>query len=75
MADEKRPSAASRSALVIAEYKKYTSQPAHQLAGVAMSRSLFVATPLSGFRLPCIWAFLTSHPAGSHSSLWNPARL
>jgi len=24
--------------------------PAHQLAGVARSRSLFVATPLSGFR-------------------------
>ena len=39
---------------------KYALRPAHQLAGVARGRSLFVATPLSGFRDPCIWAFLSS---------------
>ena len=34
--------------------------PTHQLVGVARCRSLFVATPLSGLREPCIWAFLIS---------------
>jgi len=34
--------------------------PTHQLVGVAESHSLFVVTPLSGFRGPCIWAFLSS---------------
>src|SRR4030065_1456970 len=44
----------------IAAYIQVRLRPAHQLAGVARSRSLFVATPLSGFRAPCIWAFLSS---------------
>jgi len=35
---------------VVAAYAKVRLWPAHQLAGVARSRSLFVATPLSGFR-------------------------
>ena len=35
---------------VVATYSLVRLRPAHQLAGVAGSRSLFVATPLSGFR-------------------------
>jgi hypothetical protein len=31
---------------------KYALWPVHQLAGVARSRSLLIATPLSGFREP-----------------------
>jgi hypothetical protein len=37
---------------VVAANRKVRLRPAHQLAGVARSRSLFVATPLSGFREP-----------------------
>ena len=42
------------SPFVVAAYSQLRLRPAHQLAGVARSRSLFVATPLSGFRAPRI---------------------
>jgi hypothetical protein len=45
---------------VVAAYIQVRLWPAHQLAGVARSRSLFVATPLSECRAPCVWAFLSS---------------
>ena len=32
----------------------------HHLGSVPKSSSLFVATPLSGYRAPCVWAFLIS---------------
>jgi len=57
---EKRPSAAFPSSFVVAAYIQVRLWPTHQLVGVARGRSLFVASPLSGFRLPCIWAFLIS---------------
>jgi hypothetical protein len=47
---EKPPSAAFFSFFVVAAYRQVRLVPSHQLAGVARSRSLFVATPLSGFR-------------------------
>jgi hypothetical protein len=37
---------------VIAAYLQVRLWPTHQLVGVARSRSLFVATPLSGCRVP-----------------------
>ena len=39
---------------VVAAYVQVRLWPTHQLVGVARCRSLFVATPLSGFRGPCI---------------------
>ena len=36
----------------VAAYRQVRVWPTHQLVGVARSRSLFVATPLSGFREP-----------------------
>jgi hypothetical protein len=57
---EKRPSAAFPSSFVVAAYIQARLWPTHQLVGMARSRSLFVATPLSGFWAPCIWAFLIS---------------
>jgi len=54
---EKYPSAAFPSPFVVAAYKQVRLWPAHQLAGVARSRSLFVATPLSGFRAPPLTGF------------------
>ncbi len=36
----------------VAAYNQVRLLPTHQLVGVAGCRSLFVATPLSGFRLP-----------------------
>jgi hypothetical protein len=45
---------------VVAAYIWVRLWPTHQLVGVARCRSLSVATPLSGFRAPGIWAFLSS---------------
>jgi hypothetical protein len=45
---------------VVAAYIRVRLWPTHQLVGVAKSHSLFVVTPRSGFRGPCIWAFLSS---------------
>ena len=45
---------------VVAAYVQARLKPTHQLVGVARSHSLFVVTPLSRFREPCIWAFLSS---------------
>jgi hypothetical protein len=39
---------------VVAAYIQVRLWPTHQLVGVARCRSLFVATPLSGLRAPCI---------------------
>jgi hypothetical protein len=51
---EKRPSVAfllpTGRSFVVAAYREVRLWPAHRLAGVASSRSLFVATPLSGFQ-------------------------
>jgi hypothetical protein len=53
---EKRPSvprfAGFPSPFVVAAYIQVLPWPTHQLIGVARCRSLFVTTPLSGFRAP-----------------------
>jgi hypothetical protein len=59
-AAEKRPSAAFPSSFVIAAYIQCTPLADSPTRQRGNSRSLFVATPLSGFREPCIWAFLSS---------------
>jgi hypothetical protein len=46
----KKPSVFYLTGQVVAAYHQVRLRPTHQLAGVARSRSLFVATPPSGFR-------------------------
>jgi hypothetical protein len=73
---KERPSAAFPSSFVVAAYIQVRLWPAHHLVGVARCRSLFVATPLSGFRAPCIWAFLISLKKNKFSNklLYHPTR-